>query len=185
MFVQPFLKTSANTFLGLRSPVLSSLFPVFSLVSRSFCSNCILSSFIYFYFVQRTDYFLLATTSPVIWIAMTSNSLPPTLITQFFVFCHKSCFSRPLIFFVCSSPVDCLPQSRPRNAAEAFPVISRKQHVLQTSTFHIPREYLFLSKHCDTVNSFKVMSQYECQCFLKNLLICVSFSGQFSCGILS
>lgn len=57
------LKTSANTFLGLRSPILTSLFPVFSLVSNSFCSSCILSSFIYFSFVWRTDYFLFATTS--------------------------------------------------------------------------------------------------------------------------
>lgn len=88
-------------------------------------------------------------------------------------------------FYLFLSSVDCLPQSRPRNAAEAFPVISRKQPVLQTSTFHIPREYLFLSKHRDTVNSLKGMSQYECQCFLKNLLTCVSFFMSFSCGILS
>lgn len=148
---------------------------MFSLVSSSFAA-VEFYHFLYIYSLCREQiiYFLLATTSsyldyhdPQFFASMFNN---PVLS----VFCHKSCFSRPLIFFFLSSSIVCLRQSRPSNAVEVFPVISRKQPILPTSTSHIPMGYLFLSKQHDSVSSFKCMSQYKFQSFLKNdcLLSC-------------
>lgn len=79
-------------FWGLRNPIISSLFPVFSLVSSSFFSAVAFYHFFYIYSLRREQIicFLLATTSSDLdYHDLQFFAINNPILSDF---CHKSCF---------------------------------------------------------------------------------------------